>query len=144
MGAYKRPSHPANFLNHLKTKADIDAILTVPYSASIWHPQNKISAKSVKKFWENTVLVTSCYAILGKKTANIQMLLECRMLKYNVTSKHQKMSNYTLHITIFQIFDFLLFLTRKSKFRFFKNTAQNRKLYIYPKKRNIYCRTMCH
>ena len=33
----------ANFLNNLKTSADIDGKLAVPYAASIWHIQQNFS-----------------------------------------------------------------------------------------------------
>ena len=36
-GAYMPPL--ASFLNNLKTRADVDAKLTVPYSVSILHPE---------------------------------------------------------------------------------------------------------
>ena len=31
--------------------------------------------------------MTSCHAILGRKTANLQWLLECRILKLNATKQ---------------------------------------------------------
>ena len=79
-GAYNAPP-PANFLNNSKKRADIDAKLTVPYSAPIWHPQTKFQRNPPRNFWEKGVLVKLCLAILGRKMANIQMLLECRILK---------------------------------------------------------------
>ena len=78
-GAYNAPL--ANLLNNVKTRAGFDAKLTVPYSASIWHPQTRFQRNPSRSFWENSVLVTSCHAIFGRKSANIQMLLECRLLK---------------------------------------------------------------
>ena len=47
-GSYNAPL--ANFLNNLKTRADIGAKLTVPYSASIWHPQIKFQRNSFRSF----------------------------------------------------------------------------------------------
>ena len=78
-GGAKNAPPIANFLNNLKTWADIGAKRTVPYSASIWHPETKFKRNPLRHLWENGVLVTSCRAILGRKSANVQMLLECRI-----------------------------------------------------------------
>ena len=80
-GEYRPPPHLVNFLNNLKAKSDIDAKLTVRYSASLWHPQTKFQRNLLRSVWENEVLVTSCHAILGRTSANIQMLLERRFLE---------------------------------------------------------------
>ena len=49
-GANIAPLPLANFLNNFKTRADIDATLTVPYSASIWHPQTKFQENPLRSF----------------------------------------------------------------------------------------------
>ena len=78
LGAYNAPPPLAYFLNNFKTRAVIDAKRTVPYSASIWHPKTKFQ-QNPSIFLENGVLVTSCHSIWGRKSANIQMLLECTL-----------------------------------------------------------------
>ena len=106
--AYNAPPL-ANFLNNLKTRADIGTKLTVPYSASIQHPQTWFQRHLLRRFWENGVLVTSCHAILGRNSAKIQMLLECRISKKSATNKHLNMYNRTLYKTA--ISDFSKFRT---------------------------------
>ena len=69
------------FLDSWKTTADIDAKLLVLYSASIWHLLTKYQKKTLRSFWENCVLVTSCSAILGQKAANVCRLQQCAGLK---------------------------------------------------------------
>ena len=49
------------------------------------------SQKSALDAFEKIRLVTSCFSILGKTTANDQRLLECTALKQNTNEKHQKM-----------------------------------------------------
>ena len=49
------PSLLANFLNNSIARADIDAKVTIPYSASIWHPQTKFQRNPWRSVWENGV-----------------------------------------------------------------------------------------
>ena len=56
--------HPlAGFLNNLKTRAAIDAKLTVPYSVANWHLETKFQRNLSRILRENCILVTSCHAI---------------------------------------------------------------------------------
>ena len=90
--------------------------------------------------------MTSCHAILGRKTANIQMLLECRLSKWNASNQHQKGAKLHALQNVYLGFSKFLFLVpQKSKFWFFKNRCpKNQKIYRYPKNRNIYHRTTCY
>ena len=69
------------FLDTSTTTADIDAILTIPYSASVWGLLRKFHKNPSKNIGEHGVLVSSCFAILGQKAANVWRLLQWRGLK---------------------------------------------------------------
>ena len=69
------------FLDRLKTTGDIDAKLSVAYTASIWRLLSKFQKNLSKNLWEIGVLVTLCYAILGQKAVKVWKLLECTELK---------------------------------------------------------------
>ena len=56
-----------DFLDSSKTAADIDVELSLPLPASILRLPPKFKEKLSRPFLENDVLVTSCFAILGKK-----------------------------------------------------------------------------
>ena len=79
-GGRKTPPLPT-FHDRSKTAADIDAKLLVPSSASIWRLPPKFQKNPLRNFWENDVLVTSCFAISGQKAANVCRLPECAILK---------------------------------------------------------------
>ena len=51
-GGRKTPPPLANFLNNLKTSAYINAKLTVPYTASIWHIHTKFQRNPSEFFFE--------------------------------------------------------------------------------------------
>ena len=74
-----------------KTTADIDAKLSVPYWAVIWRLPAQCQKNPFGCFWENGVLVTSCFTISGRKTANVWKPLECTGLEQNATQKRHKM-----------------------------------------------------
>ena len=54
-----------NIRDNLRTTYDIATKLSVPYRTSIWHLVWKFCQIWLENFWENDVLVTSCYAILS-------------------------------------------------------------------------------
>ena len=65
------------FLDSSKTAAYLDSKLSVPSPASTWRLPLKRQKSPFGNFWENDVLVTPCFAILGKKkTANVWRLPE--------------------------------------------------------------------
>ena len=125
----------ATFLNNLKMRANIDAKLTVSYSESIWHIHTEFQRNPSWNVWENDVLVTSCHAISGRKTANFQWLLECRVLKQNASKKTLKDAKLNaLRNGYLGLSFFLVGNPTKSKFRFFKNEyLQNQNFQRYPK-----------
>ena len=67
LGGGGRLSPLPDFLDSSKTAAGIDAKVSVPCSATIWHLPSKFQKSSSRKLWGNGVLKTSCFAILGKK-----------------------------------------------------------------------------
>ena len=105
-----------NFLDNFKTSADINAKQAVSYTASISHIHTQSERNPPKGFWENGVLVTSCHTILGRKTADIQWLLECRVLKRNTGKKrYPKMPNTAFYKMAISDYPYFLFLTPKNQ-----------------------------
>ena len=121
-GAHNAPP-PSELSQHLKTRADIGVKPTVPYSALIWHQQTKFGRNPSKSFWENDLLVTSCNAIFGQNTANIQMLLEGRILTVKRNPKTPKDAKLrALENGYLEFSNFLCFNHKNSKSSiFFKN-----------------------
>ena len=70
-GADSAPPPLPDFLDSSKTAVDIDAKLSVPYSASIWRLLQKNQENPSRNFGENGVLVTSCSSILGQRAADV-------------------------------------------------------------------------
>ena len=88
-----------------KMTAGINLKLSVPYPASTWLlPYN--FEKKTRHFWENSVLVTSCFAILGK---NVKCSTDDRMyiLKVNKTKNVKRCKIELSNNWASRIFDFL-------------------------------------
>ena len=80
-GGQKLPPPLPDFIDSSQTVADINAKLSVSSPTSIWCLPPKFQRNQLRKFWENGILLTLCFAILNKKTANLSTLLDCSVLK---------------------------------------------------------------
>ena len=131
-GANIAPPLP-NFLDSSKTAADIDAKFSAPSPASTWRPPTKFQKKVSWNFWGNNGLVTQCFAILVKKTA--ECLKTYRMYSFEVKrnkKKRQKTQNWTFYKIVMSNFGYLLFVPPNLKIWFFKNKSlPNPKLKCY-------------
>ena len=83
---------PAGFFDSSKTAADIDAKISVPSPALIWRLSPN-SSKICREIFEKIVLVTSCFVILGRKSANVWRLPECFKVRRNRITPNGKKSN---------------------------------------------------
>ena len=79
LGADSAPPPCRIFSIAEKHQQNIDTKLSVPSPTGVHHPNFRKIRRDV--FWENSVLVTSCSAILGQKEADVWRLLECTGLK---------------------------------------------------------------
>ena len=65
--------------------------------------------------------MTSCHAILGRKTANCQGLLECKILRQNANNQRQQIHNLTLCNTVISDCPICFIFDPKNKNFFLKN-----------------------
>ena len=95
VGAGEILSPIPDFLDSSKMEADIDAKFSVPSPASIWCLSLKFQEISVDNWIKNDILVTSCFAILGKKD---KCLKAARMFSFEVIHNLKKPNNVKLNV----------------------------------------------
>ena len=118
-----------NIRDNSKTIVDIDVNFGIPYRASIWRLDRKFRHNWLRTFWENDVLMTSCYAILDGKVVNVWKIVSNQAMKQTANGKHSNNANTILHkmdISEFQNFEFL--------------TPKNPKIYFFQKN---FWKTIC-
>ena len=84
---------PPDIRHSSETVLDIDMKLSVPYGTTILRLPWKFCANRTKNFWENDVLVTSCYAILGHKWTKMRSVVDCSILKQIANEKRRVEGN---------------------------------------------------
>ena len=114
-----------DFLDSSKTAAYIDAKFSVASPASIWRLPPKFQKNPSINFWENGVLVTSCFAILGEKS---KCLKAARMFSFEVRRNQKAPNGVKLKILQNGYLGFLIFLDfdpKNQNFNFSKIMAFN-------------------
>ena len=111
-----------DFLDSSKMATDIDAKPSVPSPVSIWRLPSKFQKNPSRIFWKNGVLMTSCFAILGKK--NGKCLKAARMFSFEVRRNPKTPNGVKLNALQNSYLWFLIFFhfdSQNSKLHFFKN-----------------------
>ena len=106
------------FRSHI-SGGEIDAHFPLPKTEK---PKSKCHKNPSRKFWENGVLVTSCFAIFGSK---MEMFDDCYVKFWSKTqsknAKRRTIKRFTKWPS--QKFDIFRFLPQNSKFLFLKIIA---------------------
>ena len=112
-----------DFLDSSKTAADIHAKLSETSPVSIWCLPKKNQKNLSRTFWENGVLLTSGFAILGK---NSKCLKAARMFGFEARHNQKTPNSVKLNVLQYGYLGFVIFFDfdpKNSKFQFFKNNC---------------------